>query len=66
MVAPFDIITPIHNAFRKGLVDIDDSAYQVAKSGGDLSPILERLKDYNEFLLYHADRRVSQRWMQHN
>ena len=51
MVAPLDIIKPIHNAFRKGLIDIDDSAYQIAKSGGDLSPVLERLKDYNEFLI---------------
>ena len=55
MVAPLDIITPIHNAFRKGLIDIDDSAYQIAKNGGDLSPVLERLTSYNEYLLYHAD-----------
>ena len=55
MVAPLDIIKPIHNAFRKGLIDIDDSAYQIAKNGGDLSPVLERLKSYNEFLIFHAD-----------
>ncbi len=55
MVAPLDIITPIHNAFRKGLIDIDDSAYQIAKNGGDLSPVLEKLKTYNEYLVYHAD-----------
>ena len=55
MVAPLDIIKPIHNAFREGLIAIDDSAYQIAKTGGDLSPVLEQLKDYNEFLIYHAD-----------
>ncbi len=55
MVAPLDIIKPIHNAFRKGLTAIDDATYQIAKNGGDLSPVLEQLKSYNEYLLYHAD-----------
>ena len=49
MVAPLDIITPIHNAFRKGLNAINDSAYQIAKDGGDLSPVRERLKSYKGY-----------------
>ena len=55
MVAPLDVITPIHNAFRKGLIDIDNDVYGVAKNGGDLSPILDRLNEYNRYLKYHAD-----------
>lgn len=55
MVLPLDIITPIHNAFRKGLIGIDNDVYGVAKNGGDLSPILERLTEYNRYLKFHAD-----------
>ncbi len=53
-LVPLDIITPIHNAFRKGLTDIDDAVYNIAKNGGDLSPVLAQLTEYNKYLEYHA------------
>jgi iron-sulfur cluster repair protein YtfE (RIC family) len=51
---PIDIVRPIHNAFRRDSAQIDGAVYQVARGGGDLTPILDRLHTMNEVLDYHA------------
>jgi len=51
---PIDIVRSIHNAFRRDIRQIDASVYRVAREGGDLTPIFERLHVMNEVLDYHA------------
>ena len=55
MPAPLDAITVIHNAFRRDMTEIDEAAYQVAKHGGDLSPVLDRLHFHSQILILHAE-----------
>jgi iron-sulfur cluster repair protein YtfE (RIC family) len=55
MPAPLDAITVIHNAFRRDMTEIDQAAYKVAKHGGDLSPVLDRLKFHSQLLISHAE-----------
>ena len=43
-----------HNAFRGDIFQIDDSVFKIARNGGDLSPILDRLHVMDEVLDYHA------------
>ncbi len=55
MPAPLDAVLVIHNAFRRDMMEIDDAAYKVAKHGGDLSPVLQRLHFHSQILMYHAE-----------
>jgi iron-sulfur cluster repair protein YtfE (RIC family) len=52
--SPIDIVLCFHNAFRKDIAQIDSSVLEIARSGGNLSPILNRLDSMNEILDYHA------------
>jgi iron-sulfur cluster repair protein YtfE (RIC family) len=52
--SPIDIVLCFHNAFRKDIAQIDSSVLEIARSGGNLSPILNRLHFMNEILDYHA------------
>ena len=54
MVMPFDAITVIHNAFRRDLTEIDEAVYKVARHGGDLSPLIDRLQWFSQILDLHA------------
>ena len=54
MAGPIDLVLAIHNAFRRDMFQIDDAAYKIARSGGDLLPVLNRLRMMAEFLDYHA------------
>ena len=51
---PIDIVLAIHNAFRRDIFQIDDSVFKIARSGGDLATVLDRLHIMNEILDYHA------------
>jgi iron-sulfur cluster repair protein YtfE (RIC family) len=51
---PIDLVRCFHNAFRRDIFQIDDSVSNIARSGGDLSPIFDRLHVMDEFLDYHA------------
>ena len=55
MPAPLDAVLAIHNAFRRDMMEIDDAAYKVAKHGGDLSPVLQRLHFHSQ-IESHVDR----------
>lgn len=54
MSGPLDIVLSLHNAFRRDIFQIDDMVYKVARSGGDLTSILDRLHIMDEILDYHA------------
>ena len=43
-----------HNAFRRDIFQIDNSVFNIARSGGDLTPIVDRLHTMDEILDYHA------------
>jgi len=47
-------VLAIHNAFRRDIFQIDDSVLTIARNGGDLGPVLDRLHVMNEILDYHA------------
>jgi iron-sulfur cluster repair protein YtfE (RIC family) len=51
---PLDIIRSFHNAFRRDILQIDDSVFRIARSGGDLSAAFDRLHIMGEILDYHA------------
>jgi iron-sulfur cluster repair protein YtfE (RIC family) len=51
---PIDIVLAIHNAFRRDIFQIDDSVFKIARTGGDLHSVLNRLHIMNEILDYHA------------
>jgi iron-sulfur cluster repair protein YtfE (RIC family) len=51
---PIDIVYSIHNAFRRDVAQIDSSAFKIARYGGDLSPVFNRLHKVAEILDYHA------------
>jgi hypothetical protein len=51
---PIDIVRSIHNAFRRDLFQIDTSAFKLARDGGDLTPVFDRLRTVGEVLDYHA------------
>ncbi len=55
MPAPLDAVIPIHNALRRDMTEIDGAAYKIAKHGGDLSPMLDRLQFHRQILMYHAE-----------
>jgi len=52
--SPIDVIFCFHNAFRKDIAQIDSSVLNIARSGGNLSPVLDRLHSMDEILDYHA------------
>jgi iron-sulfur cluster repair protein YtfE (RIC family) len=52
--SPIDIVLCFHNAFRRDITEIDSSVLEIARDGGDLSPILGRLHVMAEILDYHA------------
>ncbi len=54
MVMPLDAVTVIHNVFRRDLTEIDEAVYKVARHGGDLSPLVDRLKWFTQVLDLHA------------
>ena len=51
---PIDIVLAIHNAFRRDILQIDNSVFKIARSDGDLAAVLARLHIMNEILDYHA------------
>jgi iron-sulfur cluster repair protein YtfE (RIC family) len=51
---PIDIVRSIHTAFRRDLFQIDTSAFKLARNGGDLTPVFDRLRMVAEILDYHA------------
>lgn len=51
---PIDIVRSIHNAFRRDLFQIDTSVFKLARNGGDLTPVFDRLRTVAEILDYHA------------
>ena len=54
MSGPIDIVLCLHNAFRRDTLEIDDSAFKAARSGGDITAVLDRLHITGEILGYHA------------
>jgi iron-sulfur cluster repair protein YtfE (RIC family) len=51
---PIDIVRSFHNAFRRDIFQIDDSVFKITRTGGDLTPIFDRLHTVVEILDYHA------------
>jgi iron-sulfur cluster repair protein YtfE (RIC family) len=51
---PIDIVRSLHNAFRRDLFQIDTSAFKLARDGGDLTPVFDRLRTVGKILDYHA------------
>jgi iron-sulfur cluster repair protein YtfE (RIC family) len=51
---PFDIVRSIHNAFRRDISQTDSSVFEIARSGGDLAAVSDRLHIMGEILDYHA------------
>ncbi len=49
-----DIVHSFHNAFRRDIFQIDNSVFKIARSGGDLTPLMDRLHITSEVLDYHA------------
>lgn len=54
MSGPLDIVLSFHNAFRRDIAQIDDSVLKIARSGGDLTAVLDRIHIMGEILDYHA------------
>jgi hypothetical protein len=54
MSGPIDIVVCIHNAFRRDTREIDDAAFEAARSGGSITRVLDRLLVTGEILDYHA------------
>jgi iron-sulfur cluster repair protein YtfE (RIC family) len=52
--SPIDTVLCFHNAFRRDIAEIDSSALNIARNGGNLSPVLDRLHIMDEILNYHA------------
>ena len=51
---PLDIVRCLHNAFRRDIFQIDDAAFKIARGGGDLTLVFDRLHVIGEVLDYHA------------
>jgi hemerythrin-like domain-containing protein len=54
MSGPIDIVLCIHNAFRRDTREIDDAVFKAARSGSDITRVLDRLHITGEILDYHA------------
>jgi len=55
MAVPLDAIRAMHNAFRKDMEAMDDSANGAAHGHGSLDLILKRYRLFNEVLVWHAN-----------
>lgn len=53
MVPPLDAVAVVHNAFRRDFMEIDQAVYKVARHGGDLSPVIDRLQFVSDILDRH-------------
>jgi hemerythrin-like domain-containing protein len=51
---PIDLVRSIHNAFRRNLIQIDASAFKLAREGGNVTPVFNQLHTVAEILNYHA------------
>jgi hypothetical protein len=51
---PIDTVRCVHNAFRRDAFEIDNSFFELARSGGDITPFFERLRLLGDILDYHA------------
>jgi len=51
---PIDIVQCFHNAFRKDIFEIDESALKIASFSGDIGLVFDRLHILGEILDYHA------------
>jgi len=51
---PLDIVRCIHNAFRRDISQIDDATFKIARGGGDLAAVFDRVRVTGEILDYHA------------
>ena len=54
MSGPLDLVRCIHNAFRRDLFQIDALTFNLAKNGGNMTDIFDRLEIVSEILDYHA------------
>ena len=54
LLRPIDIVRCFHNAFRRDMSQIDTSMLNIAREGGDLALIFDRLQIVTEILDYHA------------
>jgi iron-sulfur cluster repair protein YtfE (RIC family) len=54
LLRPIDVVRCFHNAFRRDMAQIDTSALNIARDGGDMAPIFNRLQIISEILDYHA------------
>jgi iron-sulfur cluster repair protein YtfE (RIC family) len=54
LLRPIDVVRCFHNAFRRDMSQIDTSVLNIAREGGDLAPIFDRLQIISEILDYHA------------
>jgi iron-sulfur cluster repair protein YtfE (RIC family) len=54
LLRPIDVIRCFHNAFRRDLTQIDTLVLNIAREGGDMAPIFERLRIVGDILDYHA------------
>jgi hemerythrin-like domain-containing protein len=54
MPVPLDAIRAIHNAFRSAIKTMDEAADSAAHKSGNLDPVLEQYKLFNEVLVFHA------------
>jgi iron-sulfur cluster repair protein YtfE (RIC family) len=52
--SPIDIVHSFHNAFRRDIIQIDNSALKIAQSGGDFTALFDRIQIFSEALDYHA------------
>ncbi len=51
---PFDVVRVLHNGFRRDVFQIDEAALKIARGGGDLTPLFDRMRLLGEVLDYHA------------
>jgi hemerythrin superfamily protein len=54
MTVPLDAIRAIHNAFRKEMKAMDESAFIAARGRGNLDTVMNRYAFFNEVLVWHA------------
>ncbi len=55
MAEPLDAIKAIHNAFRNDMKRIDAAAHESARGNKDSKLAAERLRLFNEVLIFHAN-----------
>jgi iron-sulfur cluster repair protein YtfE (RIC family) len=54
LLRPIDVVRCFHNAFRRDMSQIDTLALNIARGGGDVAPVFDRLQIIGEILDYHA------------